>query len=313
MWSQIHSLRTPLDELREVHSDLADELARLSSKLENAWRRPSPASQVPSDLLALGDPTLSRSDEQSVAGRRLAREHTELLQLIRSKDGFQNFLHPKSADALMKAGEARAIACINVHYTRCDALIIFGSDMHVVRLPELSPQKIEEWHSKLTRFLQWKRARALDSDHRKSKAAHHPQRMYSIRDVLRELWYCVVKPILETYLVGESPSSEDFLTSLTGQLERASCTYYVVHGGATYFSSSPCCWSVRRVTERVRPRRFVLRAQHIQSSTSGDSARVNHFAKHSRCGATSDAGSQFPARDGGGGRESRQTLQGLEP
>ncbi|KAJ7851911.1 hypothetical protein B0H14DRAFT_3659681 [Mycena olivaceomarginata] len=83
-WAQILGLRTPVDELRKDHPELADELISISTQLERGAvrsRATEPATGGPSESL------------KSIAHRShiLAERRAQLLKQIRHLDGFKHF------------------------------------------------------------------------------------------------------------------------------------------------------------------------------------------------------------------------------
>lgn len=115
VWGQLNDLRTPIDVLRAKDPELADDVVRVSSALQD-----SGSLSIEDDDLA----TDSLTTEEVV---KLAREWDELLEKVRTLPDFEDFLQPLSSstifDHLPKSG---LIILINVHKDCCDAFKALG-------------------------------------------------------------------------------------------------------------------------------------------------------------------------------------------
>ncbi|KAG8754809.1 hypothetical protein FRC11_006444, partial [Ceratobasidium sp. 423] len=135
VWRQMLELRTPMDELRMADQSLADRLQKVAQELDRAGSV---------KLIRSGPRATVKSYEQAVQSHhRLAEEWDQLLGKVRLLDGFSDFLRPKKANTLLKAARNGAVVAINVHETRCDALVIPNGGRHLdcVPLPGLSHRK----------------------------------------------------------------------------------------------------------------------------------------------------------------------------
>ncbi|KAJ1310613.1 hypothetical protein OPQ81_009144 [Rhizoctonia solani] len=88
-------LRSPLDQLRSSHPELATRLETVVIQLDRASSE-SQESQVHSS----GSMTPEQIAQEH---RRLAKEYDDLLSQARSLPGFKDFLKPVKADALTHA------------------------------------------------------------------------------------------------------------------------------------------------------------------------------------------------------------------
>jgi len=115
---QMLQLRTPLDELRQCHPDEANPLGRISRSLGSTAVAYPKYSHSPTD----GAPRSLEEDAQ--AHRRLAEEYDRTLARIRSLPGFSEFLRPLKTESLCKAATSGPLIIVNMHETRCHALIL---------------------------------------------------------------------------------------------------------------------------------------------------------------------------------------------
>ncbi|KAB5590921.1 Aromatic di-alanine and TPR containing protein [Ceratobasidium theobromae] len=178
VWNQTLQLRTPVDELSSAHPELAAELQSVATELHNA------ASQS-KDVIIL---------EQAVQRHRhLAGRYDELVNKIRSIDGFEDFLRPKKVSALLRAAQTGPVVVINVHESRCDALILLPdrNKLGHVPLPDFSPAKAHQAHGQLRQSLHGLRERGFKIAVRKDVQGG------GFSSALNMLWTDVVQPILD--------------------------------------------------------------------------------------------------------------------
>ncbi|KAJ7277231.1 hypothetical protein C8J57DRAFT_1581528 [Mycena rebaudengoi] len=115
IWGQLLNLRTPVDELRKSHPDLADTLLSLSTSLETAGTRSN----------AVTDGIEPQSLDSIVRQYHdLALERNEVLQQIRELPGFERFLLSKPISELSHAAKMGPVAILNISAYGCDALIL---------------------------------------------------------------------------------------------------------------------------------------------------------------------------------------------
>ncbi|ETW80194.1 hypothetical protein HETIRDRAFT_428431 [Heterobasidion irregulare TC 32-1] len=106
-WSQAFKLRTPFDDLRQVHPDLAKKLQDMSQALERSSLHDHPET-IQDD--ARGVMTI---EAEAGSFRRLHENWLETLELIRGLDGFGEFLRPKKFTLLKQAISGRPIVLLN--------------------------------------------------------------------------------------------------------------------------------------------------------------------------------------------------------
>ncbi|KIY68287.1 hypothetical protein CYLTODRAFT_443476 [Cylindrobasidium torrendii FP15055 ss-10] len=177
VWNQTLNLRTPLDDLRQAHPKLAERIQEISVKLEQGG--------TSGDML----PT----EEQARDHRLLADQYDKLVDEVRQLPGFNSFLRSRQTHDLYPAASGGPVVCINMHKSRCDALILCSGSVFHVPLPKLSPSIAESMRDKWGRYLG-----SLGVRNRNYRAG--VARDWDDEDsgeTLVELWDTVVQPILE--------------------------------------------------------------------------------------------------------------------
>ena len=126
IWGQLLQLRTPVDDLKEKHSDLATRLLYLSKMLESGGTRGHQVSPNPSRIME--SDSLKPLEPSSLEGHHnyhdYATERDNLLKKIRTLEGFDRFLLPKPMTQLLPAANRGPVVLLNTSEYRCDALIL---------------------------------------------------------------------------------------------------------------------------------------------------------------------------------------------
>lgn len=123
----LHDMQTDVLDLRQSHSDLAEEFIELQEKLH-------------------GPSALATFDERYKAGQR----YETLLQKIRDLPDFSEFFLFPAQDNIKAAAASGPIVVINVSTYRCDALLIEHHQLRVLPLPDLSLEDIKGRAATLT-------------------------------------------------------------------------------------------------------------------------------------------------------------------
>lgn len=198
VWNQILQLRTPFDALSRVNMELAKRLKQVGRALENAGSRSENASLRPSEALNL--------EQDAQYHRRLATQWDQLLGQARDLPGFDSFMRPRKAKKLMTAAKDDPIIVINIHSSRCDALILMPDANSITHVPleGFSLSKANDARAHLRSFIEQKgiRSRGLVLKHPNSTPKHEKE----FKVMLATLWSDVAKPVL------------DFLQSTRGPL-----------------------------------------------------------------------------------------------
>jgi hypothetical protein len=69
------------------------------------------------------------------AHRRLAEEYENTLACMRSLTGFSEFLRPQKSESLCNAATSGPVIIINMHETRCDALVLLPHPSCISHVP----------------------------------------------------------------------------------------------------------------------------------------------------------------------------------
>ncbi|KAJ4116190.1 hypothetical protein NW768_011163 [Fusarium equiseti] len=117
--------RGDLSDLRKACPLLADRFEALREELDSPLQNSGSMAELS---------TINRRHEAS-------REFDEVIERIRAKDGFTNFLQPPPAESLMAAAQAGPLVVINVSAYRCDAILV---ENHRIRLLEIPAFKFED-------------------------------------------------------------------------------------------------------------------------------------------------------------------------
>jgi hypothetical protein len=194
IWGQLLNLRTPVDELRNSHSDLATRLVSLSTSLETAGTQSHAAADDTKPL------SLQSSAKQSHAH---ALERNHVLQQIRELPGFERFLLPKPISELSLAAKMGPVAIVNVSEYGCDALILLlGLADEVIHVP-LSDFTIHEAQA-LAKSLASIVGTTGRNDrlHGSREGEMAPEDTFS--HILSELWFKIVHPVLNALAITVS-------------------------------------------------------------------------------------------------------------
>ncbi|KIJ43283.1 hypothetical protein M422DRAFT_253489 [Sphaerobolus stellatus SS14] len=190
VWGQILQLQTPPNDLHIKYPVLAEKLHQVTTALERAGTLDT--------KLSLQDIDSQRSqltaEQEAQRNHTLAAEYGRLLKQIRNLDGFNDFLQPKKLAELVHAANNGPVVIINVHETRCDALILHSYNtlepiIHVL-LQEFSNEKAEMLSSKMNSILKTSGSRKLVI-----AAAETQSSAEILQSILGNLWSWVVQPI----------------------------------------------------------------------------------------------------------------------
>jgi CHAT domain-containing protein/tetratricopeptide (TPR) repeat protein len=172
--AQALDTRGDLSGLVAVDPDLAERMRAVRAELDSPT--PIVAGDGADDL-----------DQRGLADRRreLAREWDILLARARTLPGQADFLRPPSLERLRAAADGGPVVVLNVHRSRCDALILTDAGLSTVRLRRLTAKEVAERTATLLEAL---------ADTGSVAGAWRAQRV--LRQVLAWLWDTVAKPVL---------------------------------------------------------------------------------------------------------------------
>ncbi|KAI0825527.1 CHAT domain-containing protein [Irpex lacteus] len=210
IWSQMLQLRTPLDDLRHLHPEIAADLQHISQALQHAATTPSSSLSQLSFTSSLPFTAPVSLDTQEKSSHSYAVEYERLISRIRELEGFEDFLRPKTLPQLASACRASPVVVINTDRSGCDALILYhpGIVKHVP-LPSFSLVHAKKLCKDLWAVLTAKHLRGRSRDIRQEDdsngdrdrggdiAGVRKRSTDSTYKILADLWYQVVKPILD--------------------------------------------------------------------------------------------------------------------
>ncbi|KAK0214048.1 CHAT domain-containing protein [Armillaria fumosa] len=181
---QLHNLRSPVDILFDPHPHLAERLSQVAVALEMATSR---------DVNLEHFKGLTMEDIAK-EHRRLATEWDGLVEEVRALPGFEDFLGPKKLATLKNAAKLGPVVLLNISPARCDALIIIPALDDVIHIPlkNFSLQKAKILQEQLTKALS-----AFGVRTRASQPVYATSVNNVFMNVLKELWTCIVKPVLD--------------------------------------------------------------------------------------------------------------------
>ncbi|KAB5591225.1 hypothetical protein CTheo_5342 [Ceratobasidium theobromae] len=199
VWNQTLQLRTPLKDLSSVDSSLAEILRQASYELHRASSHTY--TSIAESLRTSDDHSLELVAQQH---RRLAERYESLLEEVRLKPGFADFLCPKRASELVCAARTGPVVVVNVHPTRCDALILQPgkSEIAHILLPEFSFAKAVIARDQLEQSLRLRNVRERGFRRVESTGGKD-----IFAAVLAALWTGVTKPVID--MLGYTPDADD--------------------------------------------------------------------------------------------------------
>jgi hypothetical protein len=158
----------------------------------------------------------------------LAREWDQLVEQVRAKPGFDDFLRPPPLERLLPAAADGPVAIINVSRWRCDALLVHRGDIRDVALPALTAEDVEHQVANYLDVLQDMQHRAADhakairrvADGDTSPDAYEARARAAqlrreagqyaelvLRSILGWLWKAVAQPVLTTLGFTDEPAA----------------------------------------------------------------------------------------------------------
>ncbi|KAG9123475.1 hypothetical protein FRC07_014890 [Ceratobasidium sp. 392] len=192
LWKQLLQLRTPLDDLRKASPQLAAELESVARELDYTSNTSTISESLPGSTKEL--------EQISQRRRRLAEQWDHLVASTRLLPGLQDFLKPRTASQLIQAAHSSAVVVINVHSSRCDALIIKPRERNVLHLPlhGFSQGMADKLHESMKHQLHASQ-RVRSASPSTTRAFHYASagRQDGLMNILGSLWKHIVNPVLE--------------------------------------------------------------------------------------------------------------------
>ncbi|QRV88475.1 CHAT domain protein [Ceratobasidium sp. AG-Ba] len=220
VWKQMNALRMPFHELQDQYPQLAQQLTVVARQLSDDGIQAPEASDFQDTEIGVERVNQKR--------HRLCEEWEQLLNRVRLLPGFANFLRLKTAAELMGAAQTGDVVVINLHQSRCDALILSNGNSHPIHLPlpGFSYEKAVAGKEQLLAFLRESEATT------RGFRASHSRAGQGIRSLLALLWEEIVKPVIDRlgYLKrSESIDLPRISWCLTGLL-----TFLPLHAAGLY-------------------------------------------------------------------------------
>jgi len=176
LWSKMAGYRYPLDRLRQVHRQLADDLEMLNGQLERLAL--SSGSGLMDDEKPMSQAHLEARMKKY---RILSEEWDKVVEQIRKIEGFSNFLQAVPFATLQTAAAEGPVILINVSKYRSDAIVLhIDKPPILVPLPDVTPKQLIHLVEEL----------ALARD---PGSVTNPSKR--ILPILRDLWKNVVSPV----------------------------------------------------------------------------------------------------------------------
>ncbi|KAJ7131344.1 TPR-like protein [Mycena epipterygia] len=176
VWGQLLNLRTPVDDLKHSHPDLADQLMFLSTLLEGA------------------------GSLQSIAQRYHdhACDRDELLKKIRGLEGFHSFLLPNTIVEFFPAARAGPVIIVNISAIRCDALVLrAGFVIHHIPLTDFTLDDAQHLGRSLEHLMSYTGRNERLSIKREGQKLPEEE----FKHILSQLWWRLAKPVLDALAI----------------------------------------------------------------------------------------------------------------
>ena len=194
IWSQGLQLRTPIDDLRALHPDLAKQLQDISIALERTVN-----DQV--GIVELADETIGdiSRDKQKLAMRQrmLADEWDRLLETIRRKRGFEKFLSSKSFRELSKVASKNPVAIVNPSDSRCDILLLLTSGKVQVIPLTITYEQLQDVSDQFSTLLKQSGRAARGSVQNRGMQVIHNKAPDKWIELLEVLWISIAYPVIK--------------------------------------------------------------------------------------------------------------------
>ncbi|KAF8990643.1 CHAT domain-containing protein [Cyathus striatus] len=224
VWNQLNTFRTPVDDLHDVRPDLADELRRISKALDQLGSR----STKQADRMTLDQKTNVQAEARMQ--RDLAEKWEDNLRIVRTLEGFGDFLRPANASKLLEMKRpGGTVVVINVDKVRCDALALRQDSQEIVHIPldNLTYDQAEALRRLLVSLLAEYGIRSRGS--RGGRPSNSSKKHLPFEDILIKLWVLVVRPIVTSLELEPSHSPPRIWWCATGPL-----AFLPIHAAGIY-------------------------------------------------------------------------------
>ncbi|KAJ6522364.1 tetratricopeptide repeat-containing protein [Mycena vulgaris] len=245
-WSQALNLRSPVDKLANVRSDLAMNLRALSRQLEQASFR-----ETSEDFSTATQSQLISAEAETTRCRKVNEDWEETIKAVRRLPGFEDFLYPKSIVSLRRAALSGPVVILLANGSSSSALIVKPSeDVRHVPLPAINIEELE-LYSLLPRAISNRNPDIFKDENNKYLTVDSTARLYAARedfinkspdDILRihlaELWNNLVKPVFGALNLQKSEHPPRLWWCPTGMF-----AFLPIHAAGIYDANGTDCVS----------------------------------------------------------------------
>jgi len=193
IWGQGLQLRSPIDDLKAKHPDLAQKVEDISLALERSINESSGLIHVGNNVGAGEDNTEKIARRQ----RGFADAWDKLLVSIRKKEGFEKFLLSSSFQDLSKSAEKYPVAIINPSAARSDALLLLPSGRVQLVPLAISYREATDLADHMAILLTNSGRTCRGSEVGRAVRPARAPRLNQWHDILGRLWKGVAKPVLD--------------------------------------------------------------------------------------------------------------------
>ncbi|QRV96039.1 CHAT domain protein [Ceratobasidium sp. AG-Ba] len=187
IWNQLSQLRSPLADVSNVKPELAMRYQEVCQEYEAIASRH--ATKSFEHLIG------SSTSEISQRLRRVAIDRERIINEIRSTDGLQMFLSPMSFLSFVSSPRLGDIVVINMHRSRCDAIVLPLNAMSPVHVP-LPAFSYDKAIYARNLLLESSSATDITEHAERHPVFHRVKRMGQLSLVLQSLWTGIVSPLL---------------------------------------------------------------------------------------------------------------------
>ncbi|KAJ7692766.1 CHAT domain-containing protein [Mycena rosella] len=245
-WSQALNLRSAVDDLASVSSDLAMNLRALSRQLEHASFR-----ETAEDSSSVTHSQLMSAEAETTRCRKLNQDWEETIKVVRMLPGFEDFLRPKNIVSIRQAALSGPVVILLVTGSSSSALVVKPSeDVQHVPLPAINMEKLK-LYSRLPRAILNQNPTIIKSERNRHWNLDSTARLEMERedfinqnpdDILRthlaELWDKLVKPVFRALGLQKSKNPPRLWWCPTGMF-----TFLPIHAAGTYDADGTDCVS----------------------------------------------------------------------
>ncbi|PVF99207.1 hypothetical protein CPB86DRAFT_849455 [Serendipita vermifera] len=190
VWQHVLNLRTPVDEIRKTHPELADRFWAISREIQDPIEQDIASTRT------------EPSQPEWIASRRreLSIEWYKLIEEIMRVPNFNTFLRAKRFEELSNVAQDGPVVILNADEFRCDALILISNEgrtsVNHVPLKTLSYKTCVQLFEKLKTLLS--RAGVRTRNLRVHEWVTASPSEDEFKSILGILWKHVAKPIIDS-------------------------------------------------------------------------------------------------------------------